>query len=287
MKSINPPENFINLSIADVVCRLVFERSELYKNLKKEYPPDKKLLQSPFLKFKMIGKTNFVNNLSRYKIITRGKIKEGIAYYFPPENYTKTLTRNIKFGLSVLIQYFLLDKQILLIHASSTIYKGKAYLFSGQSGAGKSTLISNFPKKNVLSDDITIIRKINGTFYVYSSPFDYKKFPFISQRKVPLAGIFFLQKALKTKIQALNFLEALNLLFYNTNLIYYGSIVNKALKRKKYIRFKKIVSFKTEEKALWGKTLDRIYRLIFNMISVTPSKKLFCAKKLNIKDIFI
>jgi len=283
----SPEENYFNLSIAGYICRLVFEKPELYNHLKKEFPPHKESHKNPFLKFKMIGKTHFIDNLSRYKIIKNRKTREGIAYYFPPNKYSKTLTRNIKFGLSILLQYFLLDKKILFIHASSVIYKEKAYLFPGKSGAGKSTIAFNFPKKNVLSDDVAIIRKIKGVFYLYSSPFDYKKYPFVKEKVVPLAGIFFLDKASNVTIKTVDFPSALNSLFYNSNLIYYGGIVNKTLKKKKYIRFKQINNFKDEEIELWGKTFDHIYRFLFDMIAVVPVKKLSFTKKFNVDTIFV
>ena len=67
----------------------------------------------------------------------------------------------------------------LLIHASSVICDGKAYLFQGKSGTGKSTHASlwlkNIPGTELLNDDNPMIRFTDdGTAMAYGSPWSGK-----------------------------------------------------------------------------------------------------------------
>lgn len=71
--------------------------------------------------------------------------------------------------LRILVSYLIVKKKGLLVHASSFIYKGKAYIFVGKSGAGKTT-ISRLSRKYayIMSDELTPIF-VDGR--AYSSPF--------------------------------------------------------------------------------------------------------------------
>lgn len=67
----------------------------------------------------------------------------------------------------------------LLIHASSVVYEGKAYLFQGKSGTGKSTHASLWTKyiagAELLNDDNPLIRfSEEGTAMAYGSPWSGK-----------------------------------------------------------------------------------------------------------------
>lgn len=68
----------------------------------------------------------------------------------------------------------------LLVHASTVLYRGKAYLFQGKSGTGKSTHASlwtaNIPGAELLNDDHPVIRFTadGGTATVYGSPWSGK-----------------------------------------------------------------------------------------------------------------
>lgn len=67
----------------------------------------------------------------------------------------------------------------LLIHASSVLFEGKAYLFQGKSGTGKSTHASlwlkNISGTELLNDDNPLIRFTNdGTAMAYGSPWSGK-----------------------------------------------------------------------------------------------------------------
>ena len=59
-----------------------------------------------------------------------------------------------------------------LLHAASAVRNGKAFVFAGVSGAGKTTLARLAPADaDVLSDEISYIRKEAGSYYAYGTPF--------------------------------------------------------------------------------------------------------------------
>lgn len=66
----------------------------------------------------------------------------------------------------------------LVIHSSSVVYDGKAYLFQGKSGTGKSTharlWTENISGAELLNDDHPIIRFAEGTAVAYGSPWSGK-----------------------------------------------------------------------------------------------------------------
>lgn len=99
------------------------------------------------------------------------------------------------------------------IHSSAVALDGKAYLFSGPCGIGKSTHTRLWQKKFgeaacVINDDKPVLRRIDGTWYAYGTPWCGKD-GINSNQKVPLAGVCFLKQAEKNKIRRLDSLEAM------------------------------------------------------------------------------
>lgn len=61
----------------------------------------------------------------------------------------------------------------MLAHAAGVIEHGKGYLFTGNGGAGKSTtarLWQGRPEVSVVNDDKVILRKIDGRFRLFGTP---------------------------------------------------------------------------------------------------------------------
>ena len=86
----------------------------------------------------------------------------------------------------------------ILLHSSAVEYDGKAYLFSGPSGRGKSThtkLWQNIygNKAQVFNDDKPALRRIDGKWYAYGTPWCGKD-GINQNKKVPLGGICFLKR---------------------------------------------------------------------------------------------
>ena len=105
--------------------------------------------------------------------------------------------------------------QGLLVHSCGFKYKNKGYLFIGQSGAGKSTL-SQIAGRNkgvhVLNDDRIAVRKKQGRFYVYGTPW-HGTAEIVSPEKAPLAGFFFLKKDAKNSLRELSVPDIVSRLF--------------------------------------------------------------------------
>jgi len=100
------------------------------------------------------------------------------------------------------------------LHASAVVYEDAAYLFSAQSGTGKSTHTQlwrrafGFDKTFILNDDKPSLRKIEGRWFAYGTPWSGKSDLNVPTR-VPLQGIAFLERANENWIRRISPSEAL------------------------------------------------------------------------------
>lgn len=116
--------------------------------------------------------------------------------------------------------FYLLAHSGMMLHASAVELDGKAYLFSGNSGMGKSTHTRLWQqifgeKAQVFNDDKPALRRIDGKWYAYGTPWCGKD-GINQNKKVPLAGICFLQQAQENKIRRLNAREVLSRMLAQT-----------------------------------------------------------------------
>ncbi len=99
----------------------------------------------------------------------------------------------------------------LMLHASTVEYDSNGYLFLGKSGTGKSThsrlWIESINGSTLLNDDNPIVRIIDGTVYVYGSPWSGKTCCY-RNRRIPVGGIVRLQQAPYNKITPLTGINA-------------------------------------------------------------------------------
>ncbi len=110
----------------------------------------------------------------------------------------------------------------IMMHACGVSHNGQGIIFSGTSGAGKSTVAdlwknrisrlksrSMEPSKNtiLLSDDRIIIRKIDGRFFVFGTPW-HGDSKVCSPEEAPLDKIFFLQQARENKVKKIDVIKA-------------------------------------------------------------------------------
>ncbi|MBQ3182430.1 MAG: hypothetical protein IJB57_02065 [Clostridia bacterium] len=106
----------------------------------------------------------------------------------------------------------LLDIGGMMLHSSAVEYNGYAYLFSGPSGMGKSTHTGlwcrTFKGARVINDDKPALRKIDGVWYAYGTPWSGKSFLNVNT-KVKVAGICFLERGDENRIRKLSKREAL------------------------------------------------------------------------------
>ncbi len=110
----------------------------------------------------------------------------------------------------------------IMMHACGVSHNGQGIIFAGTSGAGKSTVAdlwktrisrlksrSMEPPKNtiLLSDDRIIIRKIDGRFFVFGTPW-HGDSKVCSPEEAPLDKIFFLQQARENKVKKIDSIKA-------------------------------------------------------------------------------
>lgn len=118
--------------------------------------------------------------------------------------------------LRVLLTRLLLPSPGFLLHAATVVQDGKAYVFMGRSGAGKSTVASLSPRGSVLTDEISLLRRIEGTWYAHGTPF-WGEFRAAGQnRRVPLERVFALVQAGANRTAPLPARQALAGLLGNT-----------------------------------------------------------------------
>ena len=101
----------------------------------------------------------------------------------------------------------------LFLHSSAVVFDGKAYLFSGSPTAGKSTHTQLWqqvfgPAARVINDDKPALRRIDGVWYAYGTPWCGKDGINLNER-APIAGVCFMKKAQENRIRRLDKSEAL------------------------------------------------------------------------------
>lgn len=102
--------------------------------------------------------------------------------------------KDLRFILMCLIEELAFDKNIIILHGSSFIKNGKALLFCAPSGSGKSTIARSIPEGSILSDDMAVIKIVNGEFHLYSSYLDKTRSPKV-EKKILLDRIYFIKKS--------------------------------------------------------------------------------------------
>lgn len=127
------------------------------------------------------------------------------------DTYQDSLLSSLEYPLDelLIINSLSLGRGIL-VHACGVKDGERGYLFAGASGAGKSTIANLWKGKKdvtVLSDDRLIIRKIDGRFWIYGTPWhgDAKA---SSPEKAPLERIFFLNHAKSNIMRKIGHVEA-------------------------------------------------------------------------------
>lgn len=103
-----------------------------------------------------------------------------------------------------------------LLHASSAIRNGKAFLFSGVSGAGKTTIIRLAPDDSLLlTDEISYVRRTSSGFCAFGTPFSGDLGKNGSNISAPIETAFLLAKGSRNEIRELSKVEAIRRLMRN------------------------------------------------------------------------
>lgn len=107
-----------------------------------------------------------------------------------------------------------------VLHASALAYRGRAYLFSAPCGTGKSTHTGLWKKAFgdeviILNDDKPALRKIDGVFHAFGTPFSGKTDLNVNMG-VPLGGICVLEQSEENWIRPISGGEAVLPLYHQT-----------------------------------------------------------------------
>jgi len=130
--------------------------------------------------------------------------------------------------LRIVFSMILLKEKGFIAHASSLIRDGKGYIFPGKSGAGKTTITRLTPDGTLLTDEVSLVRKVNGKFRAYGTPFWGELAIGGENTSAPLNKIFFPVKDDKNYVKELKTLKALEMIL--PNVIFY--ICNEDMERK-------------------------------------------------------
>ena len=107
-----------------------------------------------------------------------------------------------------------------LLHASSMVRHGRAYVFTGPSGAGKTTMTRLAPSDAVLlTDEISCVRRSGNEWRAYGTPFAGELGTSGACVSAPLAGVYRLVQGPATSVAPLTPAEGVqtvmrNLLFF-------------------------------------------------------------------------
>lgn len=105
--------------------------------------------------------------------------------------------------LRAVYAWVLPQREGLVIHASSLIKDGRAYLFPGKSGVGKTTIVNLSPQAKILTDDFSLVRLEANTPVAYSTPFSGPQGRADQNTSAPLYGIYFPVKDKKNYLEEL------------------------------------------------------------------------------------
>ena len=109
-------------------------------------------------------------------------------------------------ALELLMITHLARRDGAILHGCGISFGGRGVVFAGESGAGKSTLSRLWAQKErieILSDDRVIVRRQNGSLYLYGTPWHGDE-AFAAPGGVELSRIFFIRHGQANEIRKLS-----------------------------------------------------------------------------------
>jgi hypothetical protein len=97
------------------------------------------------------------------------------------------------------------------------VRKGRAFIFAGVSGAGKTTLARLAPADvDVLTDEISYVRKEAGGYYAYGTPFAGELARAGENLRAPLTAVYLLNQGAENRVSGMGKAEAARGILTNT-----------------------------------------------------------------------
>ena len=121
-----------------------------------------------------------------------------------------------------------------LLHASSAIRNGRAFLFTGPSGAGKSTIVGLAPGDvKVLTDEISYVRRSGDGYVAFGTPFAGERSDLGEPGCAPVAALFQLARGWDNQHMRLDEATAVktlmrNILFFADDVSLVGAVLDTA-----------------------------------------------------------
>ena len=122
--------------------------------------------------------------------------------------------------IRILLSVLLARQRGFLLHAATVLSDGRACVFTGKSGAGKSTVASLSPKASVLTDEISLLKFVDGGWHAFGTPFWGEFRTEGANVQAPIGGLYFLVQASEDRLEKISALESIramlpNVLFFS------------------------------------------------------------------------
>ena len=123
---------------------------------------------------------------------------------------------SIDTALRIIYSLELVECGGFLLHSSSLVRNGRAFLFSGVSGAGKTTISRLAPSDaTLLTDEISFVCPRNGIYSAFGTPFAGELGKSGENVSAPIAQVFLLAKGLGNRIDDIDTVTAVRSLLRN------------------------------------------------------------------------
>jgi len=243
MKLKNNTDNSLKLSIGDIPLLITVDNTDFMRQIRKTYSnfvvekPESPLKKpdSPIkIGVNILPLKDAVFKFSPHKEAPEISINKpnGIATMLWHNLYgefnLKTLECRVKCTVPAALNSFLrfvystqlLNESGFLVHASSLIREGEGYLFPGKSGAGKTTITQLSPDAVLLTDEVSLVKKVNGNYHIFGTPFWGELAIGGENTHVPIKSVYFPKKdksLFKKNINTIKVMEMLlpNVLLYS------------------------------------------------------------------------
>lgn len=135
-------------------------------------------------------------------------------------NSETTIDSVEEFAYATAFNRAIINHGAMLVHSSSIMYKGEAYLFASRSGVGKSTHTKLWKKAfgddvQIINDDKPVVRIYDNKCIAYGTPFDGGS-GIAENLSAPLKAIVFIERSKSNIIRKAETSEILTNLYFST-----------------------------------------------------------------------